>query len=81
MQHVMKRILIFLIIGSAILWMANLPEARAQQTASSQSAFAQTRSITKKELLSRRIAIESMTDIDATIKADSRKPFKMPPSG
>ncbi len=71
MHGIIKTFLIFLIIGSTGLLPAILGVTEAQQAAPSQSSAAQSRAITKKELLSRRIAIESMTDIDATIKADS----------
>ena len=71
MQRVAKTILIFQIIGLAGLLTAILPQARAQQTTSPQSSVAQTRAISIKELQSRRIAIEGMTDIDASIKANS----------
>ncbi|MBW2409202.1 MAG: mechanosensitive ion channel [Deltaproteobacteria bacterium] len=67
----MKKYSAFLIIGSVWLLPVTMPEVKAQQIASPQSAVTQTRAITKKELLSRRIAIEGMTDIDATIKAQS----------
>jgi potassium efflux system protein len=71
MLRVAKIILIFLVIGSADLLPVILPQVQAQQAASSQYTIAQTRVITIKELQSRRIAIESMTDVDASIKADS----------
>ncbi len=71
MPHVIQKFFIFLIIGSICLLPVIIPEIQAQQAASPQSPASQFRAVTKKELQSRRIAIESMTDIDASIKADS----------
>jgi potassium efflux system protein len=71
MQRVIIIFFLFLVVGSTCLLPVSIPESVAQQAASSQSSAAQSRAVTEKELLSKRIAIESMTDLDATIKADS----------
>ena len=67
----MKSMAIFLIIGSTCLLPVMLTGVQAQQTESSQSQAVQARAVTIKELKSRQIAIESMTDIDPSLKADS----------
>ncbi len=73
MRSIMKKLVGFLTISS--IWLLPLisPEIQAQQTATSSSTPAPSLSITIEELKSRRGAIESMTDIDATVKTDSLK--------
>ena len=73
MQHIMKKRVGLLIIGSIALLPLILPEIQAQQTATPPSTAAPSPAITIEELKSRRLAIESMTDIDATVKAESLK--------
>jgi potassium efflux system protein len=69
----MKKLVGFLTISSILLLPVILPEIQAQQTATSPSAAVPSPAIIIEELKSRRIAIESMTDIDATVKSDSLK--------
>jgi uncharacterized coiled-coil protein SlyX len=67
----MNKILIFLIIGSTVLLPLMVPEIQAQQTVDPQSQAVQARAVTIKELQTRHLAVESMTDIEASAKADS----------
>jgi hypothetical protein len=69
----MKKLVGFLTVSSIWLLPVILPEIQAQQTATPPSTVALSPAITMEELKSRRIAIESMTDIDATVKTDSLK--------
>ncbi|MEE9537423.1 MAG: hypothetical protein V3V51_08255, partial [Desulfobacterales bacterium] len=69
----MKKLVGFLTVCSIGLLPVILPEIQAQQTATLPSLAAPSSAITIEELKSRRIAIESMTDIDATVKTDSLK--------
>jgi small-conductance mechanosensitive channel len=69
----MKKLVGFLTISSIWLLPVILPEIQAQQAATPSSTPAPSPVITIEELKSRRIAIESMTDIDATVKTDSLK--------
>ncbi|MEE9494889.1 MAG: hypothetical protein V3V39_00075, partial [Desulfobacterales bacterium] len=69
----MKKLVGFLTISSIWLLPVILPEIQAQQAATPSSTPAPFPAITIEELKSRRIAIESMTDIDATVKTDSLK--------
>ena len=69
----MKKLVGFLTISSIWLLPVILPEIQAQQTAAPPSAAVPSPAIIIDELKSRRIAIESMTDIDATVKTDSLK--------
>ena len=71
MQRAIIKIVILLIIGWTGLLSMILPETQAQQTVSTQPQAVQARSVTMKDLQSRRIAIESMTDIDPSLKAGS----------
>jgi len=73
MRTIMKKLVGFLIVSS--IWLLPLisPEIQAQQTATPPSTAAPSPAITIEELKSRRMAIESMTDIDATVKTDSLK--------
>jgi chromosome segregation ATPase len=67
----MKKLVTFLTISSIWLQPAILPEIQAQQTATPPSTAAPSPAITIEELKTKRGAIESMTDIDATVKTDS----------
>jgi hypothetical protein len=69
----MKILVGFLTISSIWLLPMVVPEIQAQQTATSPSTAAPSPAINIEELKSRRMAIESMTDIDATVKSDSLK--------
>jgi potassium efflux system protein len=69
----MKKLVGFLTISSIGLLPVILPEIQAQQTTSPPSTPARSPAIAIEELKSRRLAIESMTDIDASIKTDSLK--------
>ena len=73
MLTIMKKFVGFLIVSSIWLLPLILPEIQAQQTATPPSTAAPSPAITIEELKSRRMAIESMTDIDATVKTDSLK--------
>jgi len=73
MRSIMKKLVGFLTVCSIGLLPVILPEIQAQQTATPPSLAAPSSAITIEELKSRRIAIESMTDIDATVKTDSLK--------
>ena len=73
MRNIMKRFVGFLTIGSIWLLPVILPETQAQQTATPPSTAAPSPATTIEDLKSRRLAIESMTDIDATTKAESLK--------
>ena len=67
----MKKRVGLLIIGSICLLPLILSEIQAQQTATPPSTTAPSPAITIEALKSRRIAIEGMTDIDATVKTAS----------
>jgi len=71
MQHLMKKRVGLLTIGSICLLLLILSEIQAQQTATPPSTAARSSDISIEALKSRRLAIESMTDIDATVKTDS----------
>ena len=73
MQNIMKKLVGLLTVSSIWLLPLILPEIQAQQTATPPSTAAPSSSITIEELKSRRLAIESMTDIDATVKTDALK--------
>ena len=73
MLRIMKIIVGFLTISSIWLLAVILPGVAAQQTATPASTGAQSAAITIEELKSRRIAIENIPGIDATLKADSLK--------
>ena len=67
MQSTMKKLVGLITICSICLLPVILPEIQAQQTA------ALSPGTTIEDLKSKRIAIENMTDIDATVKTDSLK--------
>ena len=69
----MKKLVGFLTVSSIWLLPVILPEIQAQQTATPPSTAVPSPAIIIDELKSRRIAIERMTDIDATVKTDSLK--------
>ena len=71
MLTIMKKLVAFLTISS--IWLLPLvsPEIQAQQNTAPPSTAAPSPAITIEALKSRRLAIESMTDIDATVKTDS----------
>jgi len=71
MRNIMKKLVGFLTISSIWLLPVILPEIQAQQTATPPSTAAASPAISIQELKTRRAAIESMTDIDATQKTDS----------
>ena len=71
MLRAMIKLVSLIAISSIWLLSVILPEIQAQQTESPQSQAVQTRAVTIKELQSRHLAIESMTDIEASMKADS----------
>jgi len=73
MRNIMKKLVGFLTVSSIWLLPVILPEIQAQQTATPPSTAAPSPAITIEELKSRRMAIESMTDIDAMVKAESLK--------
>jgi hypothetical protein len=73
MRNIMKKLVGFLIVSSICLLPLILPGIQAQQTATPPSTAAPSPVISIEELKSRRLAIESMTDIDATAKTDSLK--------
>ncbi len=73
MLSIIKKLVGFLTICSIGLLPVILPEVQAQQAATPSSTPVPSLSITIEELKSRRGAIESMTDIDATVKTDSLK--------
>ncbi len=73
MQRLMKKLVGLLTVSSICLLPVILSEIRAQQTATPPSTAAPSPVITIEELKSRRMAIESMTDIDATVKTESLK--------
>ena len=73
MRSIMKKLVGFLTISSIWLLPVILPEIQAQQPATPPSTAVPSPAIIIEELKSRRIAIESMTDIDATVKSDSLK--------
>jgi potassium efflux system protein len=71
MLSIMKKRVGFLTISLIWLLPAILPEIQAQQTATPPSTAAASPAISIQELKTKRAAIESMTDIDATLKTDS----------
>ena len=71
MRNIMKKLVGFLTISSIWLLPVILPEIQAQQTATPPSTAARPPAITIEELKSRHMAIENMTDIDASVKTDS----------
>jgi potassium efflux system protein len=73
MQNILKKLVGFLIVSSIWLSPVFLPEIQAQQTAMPPSTAASSPATIIEELKSRRLAIENMTDIDATAKTDSLK--------
>ena len=73
MRSIMKKFVGFLAVSSIWLLPVVLPEIQAQQTATPPSTAALSPGTTIEELKSRRMAIESMTDIDASVKTDSLK--------
>ncbi len=73
MLSIMKKLVGLLTVCSIGLLPVIPPEIQAQQTAILPSTAAPSPVITIDELKSRRIAIESMSNIDATVKADSLK--------
>jgi len=73
MRNIMKKLVGFITVSAIWRLPVLLPEIQAQQTATPPSATASSPAVTIEELKSRRIAIESMTDIDATVKTDSLK--------
>jgi len=73
MHSIMKKLVGFLTVCSIGLLPVILPEIQAQQTATPPSTAAPAPVITIEDLKSRRLAIESMTDIDTTVKNDSLK--------
>ena len=73
MLTIMKKFVAFLIVSPIWLLPLILPEIQAQQTATPPSTAAPSPVIAIEELKSRRLAIESKTDIDATVKTDSLK--------
>ena len=73
MHSIMKKLVGFLAISSIWLLPVILPEIQAQQTATPPSTAAASPVITIEDLKSRRLTIESMSDIDATVKTNSLK--------
>jgi len=71
MLSIMKKLIGFLTVSSLCLLPVILPEIQAQQTAIPPSTTALSPAITIEELKSRRMAIDSMSDIDTTVKTDS----------
>ena len=71
MLILMTKLVGFITVISILLLPVNLPEIQAQQTKTPPSMAAPSSAIAIEELKSRRKAIESMTDIDATVKTDS----------
>ncbi|MGD1974485.1 MAG: hypothetical protein PVG73_10485, partial [Desulfobacterales bacterium] len=71
MRNIIKRFFGFLTIGLIWLLPVILPETQAQQTAPPPSTAAPSAAITIEDLKSRRLAVEGMSDIDATAKAQS----------
>jgi potassium efflux system protein len=67
----MKKLVGLLTISSICLLPVIVPEILAQQTATPPSTATPSSAITIEELKSRRIAIGSMVDIDASVKTDS----------
>lgn len=68
MLTIVKKLVGFLTISSIWLVPGILPEIQAQQTTNPASTAVPSSAITIEELKSRRVAIERMTDIDASIK-------------
>jgi hypothetical protein len=73
MRNKMKKLVGFLTVSSIWLLPLILPEIQAQQTATPPSTAAPSPVIAIEDLKSRRLAIETMTDIDSTVKTDSLK--------
>ncbi len=73
MLSIMKKLVGLITLYSIWLLLVALPEIQAQQTATPPSTAAPPPAISIEELKSKRAAIESMTDIDATVKTDSLK--------
>jgi len=73
MLTIMKKLVGFLSISSIWLLPLSSPEIHAQQIATPQSTSTPSTAITVEHLKSRRLAIENMTDIDASVKSDSLK--------
>jgi potassium efflux system protein len=73
MLIIMKKLVGILTISSIWLLPVILPEIQAQQTTTPPATATSSPAITIEELKSRRLAIESMTDIDATVKTESLK--------
>jgi hypothetical protein len=71
MLSIIKKLVGFLTISSIWLLPVITPEIQAQQTEALPSTAAPSSAISIEDLKSRRIAIESMTDIDALVKTDS----------
>jgi len=71
MQRLMKKLVGLLTVSSICLLPLILSEIRAQQTAAPPSTAARSAAISIEKLKSRRLAIESMTEINATVKTDS----------
>ena len=69
----MKKLVGFLIVSSIWLLPLILPGIHAQQTSNAPPAAAPSPAITIEELKSRRMAIESMTDLETAVKTDSLK--------
>ena len=73
MQSLIKKLIGLLTIGSICLLLLVLSELQAQQTATPPSTGAPSSALTIEDLESRRMTIENMTDIDASVKTDSLK--------
>ena len=71
MQRIMKKSVGLLTIGSIFLLPLILSEIQAQQTAAFPSTTARSAAISIEALRSRRLAIESMANIDDTVKTES----------
>ncbi len=71
MQRLTKKLVGLLIVSSICLLPLISLEIQAQQTATSPSTAAPSPALTIEALKSRRLKIETMTDIDATVKTDS----------
>jgi potassium efflux system protein len=69
----MKKLVGLITIGSIWLLPVNLPDVRAQQTATTPSATAPSPAVSIEDLKSRRVMIEKMADIDAAVKTESLK--------
>ena len=73
MRNIMNKLVGFITVSAIWLLPVILPEIQAQQTASPPSTTPSSPAITIEDLKSRRIGIESSTDIDDTVKTDSLK--------